>query len=117
MNTPTPVPPPPAAIPWYRSHVLQGILVAVIAQGLLRLKTQFGIDLTLSGIDANSAANWIIDGISAAALAYATRARVSKPMPAVTANKTQAAAINAANPQGLTMPAVPPTLKPPEDTQ
>jgi hypothetical protein len=114
MSTPDPVP-APAAIPWYKSHVLQGILVAVIAQGILRLKAQFGIDLSqyaAFGLDANGIAMWIMDIISAAALSYAARARVSKPMPAVTANKTQAAAINAVNPAGLPTPVIPPTVKP-----
>lgn len=111
MNTPDPTAPSfPAAIPWYRSHVLQGILVAVIAQGILRLKSQYGIDLSqyaALGLDPNSIANWVIDIISAAALSYSVRARIVKPMPAVTANKTQAAAINAVTPP-ITLP------KPPE---
>jgi hypothetical protein len=94
MSTPAPL--PPAAAPWYRSAVLQGILVAVIAQGLLRLKTQFGVDLSIYGLDANGLANWAMDIVSALALSYATRARLTqKAAPQITLTKAKADSLNA----------------------
>lgn len=81
MNSPDPVPQTP--IPWYKSQILLAILTAVVAQGLLRLKTQFHLDLTLYGVDANGAANWLMDIISAAAMAWAYHARVAKPLPPI----------------------------------
>lgn len=93
MNTPDPT--QPVAIPWYKSRVLQGILIAVVSQGILRVKQQFGLDLTLYGVDANSGAAWLLDVISALALAYSTRARISGPMPpVVTTTQPKADAIN-----------------------
>lgn len=100
MNTPAPV---VVAIPWYKSQVLQGLLIAVVSQGILRIKQQFGIDLTIYGIDANSGAAWLLDVISALAIAYSARARIASPLPQVTATTAQAAALNN-----------PPTAAPPE---
>lgn len=116
MSTPDPVQ-APAAVPWYNSQVLRSLLIAVVPQALLRLKTQFGIDLTTDGVDANMAVNVMMDAISAVAVYWAARARITKPMPTITLTKSQAEAINAVAPPTSPPAKVPPTLKPPEDTQ
>lgn len=87
MNTPVPVS-APAPIPWYRSAVLQGLLVAAATQVLLKIKNQYNIDLSVYGIDASSLASWVLNIISAAALTYAAHGRIAKPLPPVTFRKT-----------------------------
>jgi hypothetical protein len=84
----------PAAIPWYRSRILQGLLIAALVQGLGILKRQYHIDLSIYGLDANSIASWLMDALSAAAIAYAAHARVTLPMPMVTGSRASAQAIN-----------------------
>ena len=111
MNSPDPVPAtPPAVIPWYKSAVLRGIIAAVVPQLLTRAHKQFGLDLSLFGVDANMATDWIMDVISAAALAYATKARISKPLPAVALTKASAqkAMAQAASPPPADPPPPPP---------
>lgn len=97
MNTPDPVPPPtPAAIAWYRSHILQGILTVVVSQVIAKVTAQYHIDFAVLGLDVNSVVEWLMNIISAAAVAYATHARVTKPIPPVTLTKTEADKANTA---------------------
>lgn len=94
---PTPAPAaaaPPAAIPWYKSAVLRGILVCVIAQIGARVKAKYHIDFEMYGVTADSAAQWVLDTLSAAAIAYAAHGRVARPLPIVTRTRAAAAAIN-----------------------
>ena len=87
----------PAAAPWYKSAVLRGILVVLFTQVLARLATHFHLDsatLTALGINPDALAQMTLDGISAAALAYAAHGRVVKPLPQVTLTQKQADLVN-----------------------
>jgi hypothetical protein len=86
----------PAAIPWYKSHVLRALLTIALSQGIARLQSKFHIDVSLYGIGVNDMVSFLMDAISGVALAWAAKARVTMPQPTITATKTQAAAINAA---------------------
>lgn len=91
--------PSPAAIPWYKTAVIRGILVAVFTQLLAGVARKFHMDigaLAAIGLDANTLTEIALDGIGAAAAAYALHGRVVKPLPAVTLTKKQADAANAA---------------------
>jgi hypothetical protein len=99
--------PVPAAIPWYRSSVLQGLMVLVFTQLIAKLASHFHIDiaeLTSLGINADALTQWTLDGISALAVAYATHGRLVKPLPEITSSQPKADVINAATP--------PPTQEP-----
>lgn len=86
---------PPAAMPWYRSQILQGILTAIIAQLLARLTAKYHIDFSALGITANGAAQWVLDAVSAGAIAYAAHGRITqKAAPLLTASSARAAAVN-----------------------
>lgn len=90
---------PPAAIPWYRSTVLVGILTAVCTQVIARVQAKYHVDLAVFGINANDLAGWVLDGISAAAVAWAAHGRVTqKASPQVTLKPSTAKAINAQSP-------------------
>lgn len=115
MNSPNPVS-APAAAPWYQSNVIRGILVALFSWLLLFLKTKYKIDFVPFGVDANSLADAALLAIASGASAYAVRARVTGAMPTLTANKSQAAAINAVSPPIPTQATVRAST-PPEDTQ
>lgn len=91
--------PAPAAIPWYKTAVLRGILITFFTQAIARVAGKYHIDvaaLSALGINADLLAQMTLDGISALALAYAAHGRVVKPLPAVTLTKKQADAENAA---------------------
>lgn len=91
MNAPDPVPqPPPAPIPWYKSPVLVGILTAVSAQIIARVQSYWHINLAVFGIDASDLANWILDAVSAAAVAWAARSRIKSTAAPVTFKKPPA---------------------------
>lgn len=98
MNSPSPSDPTanaaPAAIPWYKSHILQGILTVVVTQVIAKVASLYHIDFAVLGLDVNSIVEWLMNIISAAAVAYATHARVTKPIPPVTLTKTEAAKAN-----------------------
>lgn len=99
MSTPQDQIPAPAAIPWYKTAVIRGILIAVFTQIIARVAAKFHMDvaaLAALGLDANTLTEIALDGISTAAAAYALHGRVVKPLPAVTLNQKQADAINAA---------------------
>jgi hypothetical protein len=90
---------PPAAIPWYKTAVIRGILIAAFTQLLAGVARKFHMDvgaLAAIGLDPNTLTEIALDGISAAAAAYAVHGRVVKPLPAVTLTKKQADAVNAA---------------------
>ena len=94
----------PAAIPWYHSAILRGILAAFFTQILARIASTYHIDLSLWGLNVDTCVQIALDGISAAALAYATHARTVKPIPQVTLTKSTADAINAAAAPGSVDP-------------
>jgi hypothetical protein len=78
---------PTAPIPWYQSRILVGILTAVCTQVLARVQAKFHVDLSVFGINANDLASWVLDAVSAIAIAVAAHARVTKPIPPVTFSK------------------------------
>jgi hypothetical protein len=84
----------PVAIPWYKSAVLRGILIAVLTQVLDKIQIRYHMNLSLFGLNAQDIADWVMDGISGAAITYAAHARVVKPSPVVTTTKAKADAIN-----------------------
>jgi hypothetical protein len=89
----------PAAIPWYKTAVIRGILVAVFTQLLAGVARKFHMDigaLAAIGLDANTLTEITLDGIGAAAAAYALHGRVVKPLPAVTLTRAKADELNAA---------------------
>ena len=93
MNSPDPL--EPVAIPWYKSKILQGILTGIVAQIVARLQSVYHIDITVWGLDVPSLVQWLMDLITAGAIAYTTHARVTqKSAPAVVATKKQADDIN-----------------------
>jgi hypothetical protein len=96
----------PAAIPWYRSNVLRGILVATIAG----IASRFHLTAKFAP-DASQIADTLLDLVSLAGAAYAAQARVRKPMPVVTTTKAQAEAINNAPAPPVLTEVVPPKKK------
>lgn len=84
----------PVAIPWYKSHILQGILTVVVTQLIAKVTSLYHIDFAVLGLDVNSIVEWLMNIISAAAVAYATHARVTKPIPLVTLTKIGADKVN-----------------------
>lgn len=82
MSDPTPVVVP--VTPWYKSQILQGILVAVITQ-LVAHSNLAGI---VTSDQVAGVVNWILEGISAAAAAYAARARIVGPVHPIAGTKT-----------------------------
>lgn len=93
------IPAPPAAIPWYKTAVIRGILIAFFTQVIARVAGRYHIDiagLSALGINADMLAQMTLDGISAMAGAYAIHGRVIKPLPAVTLTQKKADVENAA---------------------
>lgn len=91
----------PAAAPWYKSKILQGILTIVVTQVIGKLQTLYHFDTTLLGFGINDIVAWLMDIISAGAAFYATHARVTqKTVPVMTGTQTTADQINAVNPSG-----------------
>src|SRR5665213_2661735 len=88
----------PVAAPWYKSAVFRGILLILVTQAIAKAHQLFGIDVSAFGIDANSAADWLLEIASAAAAAYALHGRASKPLPQLTLTKKAADAVNASSP-------------------
>lgn len=82
------------AIPWYKSAVLRGLLIAVSTQVIDKVQAHYHMNLSIFGLDAQDIADWVLDVISAAAAAYAVHGRVSKPAPTVTLTKAAADAVN-----------------------
>lgn len=105
---------PPAAIPWYNSTVLRGILTIIVTQLVGRLQTQYHIDTTVLGLGVNDIVGWVMDLFSAGALAYMTRGRLrQKASSIITGTQSAADQINIDNPSGA--PHVTPTPDPPSD--
>lgn len=91
--------PAPAAVPWYKTAVIRGILIAAFTQIIAGIARKLHMDvaaLAAFGLDANTLTEIALDGISTAAAAYAIHGRVVKPLPAVTLTKKQADVENAA---------------------
>ena len=111
---------PPAAIPWYKTAVIRGILIAFFTQVIAGVARKFHMDvagLAAIGLDANTLTEIVLDGISTAAAAYALHGRVVKPLPAVTLTKKGADAVNAAAAQNGGSNSAAPLSQPPEKTQ
>lgn len=91
----------PAAAPWYKSKILQGILTIVVTQLIGKLQTLYHFDTTLLGFGINDIVAWLMDVISAAAAFYATHARITqKAVPIMTGTQSTADQINTDNPAG-----------------
>lgn len=101
----------PVAIPWYKSAVLKGILIAVITQLIDKIQIHYHMNLSLFGLNPQDIADWAMDAISAAAMGYAVHGRVTKPAPVVTLTKAKAEAINE-QPAPLATPAPEKVLAP-----
>lgn len=89
----------PAAIPWYKSAVFRGFLIAFFTQVIARVASKYHIDvavLTEFGINADLLTQMALDGIATMAGAYALHARATKAMPAITVTRKQADVANAA---------------------
>lgn len=85
------------AIPWYKSRILQGILTVAVTQLIGRVQAQYHVDLSVMGISVTDIVSWLMDMISAGALAWAAHARIalSVPIPpVVTLTKSEAEAAN-----------------------
>lgn len=98
-------------IPWYKSAILKGIVTALCAQALKGVADHFHIKsdtLATLSLDPNGLADWIMNVLSTAALAYAAHARVVHPVPPVTLTKASADAANFSQP---VKPAPPETPK------
>jgi hypothetical protein len=78
------------SIPWYKSRILQGILTIVVTQLIAKITGMWHIDFAVLGLDVNSIVEWLMNIISAAAVAYATHARATKPIPPITLTQTGA---------------------------
>ncbi len=97
---------PPAAMPWYKSTVLRGVLTIVVTQIVSHAQAQYHFDTQLLGLGVNDIVSWVMDLISA--LAYMTHGRVTqKSAPTITASQSTADQINADNPAGAPTNATP----------
>ena len=92
-------------IPWWQSKILQGLLVAVVTQGLAHSGLA-GVITTDQGVQI---INWILEGVSGLAAGYAAHARITSPVPPIAGTKTAKAATDGAT--------AAPLAKPPEDKQ
>lgn len=91
----------PAAIPWYKSTILRGVLTIVVTQVLAHAQAQFHFDAQVMGLNVNDVVGYIMDLISAGALAYMTHGRVTqKSTPTITGTQAGADQINIDNPSG-----------------
>lgn len=93
--------PPPAAMPWYKSSILRGVLTIIVTQVINHAQAQYHFDTQLLGFGVNDVVALIMDMISAGALAYMTHGRVTqKSAPMITVTQATATQINIANPLG-----------------
>ena len=102
--------PPVPVTPWYKSQILQGLIVAVVAQLLAHL----GLAKIITSDQAVQIVNWGLQGLSALAAAYAARARVVGPVHPIAGTKTAQAAIAAATPDKMASNA--PLIQPPPES-
>jgi hypothetical protein len=85
----------PAAIPWYQSKIIRGIVAGVVAQIIKRVQETYHIDLSVLGISANDLVAGAMDFIALAAVAFTARARLTQTSaPVITASKKKADVIN-----------------------
>jgi hypothetical protein len=108
MNSPDPV--PPAVIPWYKSTILRGILIAFATQLIDKIQIRYHMNLSLFGLNAQDVADWAMDAISAGAMAWAVKGRVVGPVPPVALNKAAAQAANSCSSTTPDSPAQPPKV-------
>lgn len=113
MSDDTLQPTPPAAIPWYHSAILRGILAAFFTQVIAGVNRKYHVDLNVWGLDVSTCTEIALNGLSTIALAYAFHARTVKPIPAVTFTKSKADALNAAQASDAVAPPVPVSVDPP----
>jgi hypothetical protein len=69
------------AVVWYKSRILQSLLTIVVTQIIAKVTAQYHIDFAVLGLTADNIVQWIMDGISAAAVYWATHARVAPQVP------------------------------------
>lgn len=91
--------PTPVAIPWYRSQQLQAILTIVFTQVLARVsayvQAKYQFDVAVLGLTPGELVEWAMDGLSAAAVYWATHARVTqKTAPKIVSSQPKADVIN-----------------------
>jgi hypothetical protein len=92
MNTPDPVTSPPVEVtPWYKSKILNGILVAVITQ----LLAHSNAAALFTPDQVTGVVNWILEGVSALAATYAAQARIVGPVHPIAGTKTAQNAVMA----------------------
>lgn len=85
------------ALPWYKSRILRGLLTIVVTQLIAKITAQYHINFAILGLDINSIVEWLMNLISAGAVAYATHARVAPSVPippVITLTKASADAKN-----------------------
>jgi hypothetical protein len=78
--------------PWYKSQILQGIIIAVVAQAL----THSGLISIITPDQGVAVVNYCLESLSFAAAAYAARARLVGPVHPIAGTKTAQAAVDAA---------------------
>lgn len=88
--------PTPTTIPWYKSQILQGLIVAVVAQVL----AHSGLAAVITPDQGVAIVNWILEALSAGAAAYAARARVVGPVHPIAGTQTAKNALAAAGEPG-----------------
>lgn len=94
-TTQTDVPVPVAAVPWYQSKIIRGIVAGAIAQIISRVQAKWHVDIAVFGLSVTDIVSGAMDGITAIAVAYTARARINQTAtPAVVLTKTQADTIN-----------------------
>lgn len=85
----------PVAIPWYKSDIMRGIVTGVVAQLIAKLQAKFHLDLAAWGLSDGTIVTIVMDGITALAIAYTARARLTqKSAPSITLTAKKAETIN-----------------------
>lgn len=94
MSTPDPV--TPAAIPWYQSTMLRGLVVILVSQAVARVQSQFHLDVPGAlGLTVNDLVNAAMDALALFGAGLVVHGRVTqKAAPVITATRTGAAKIN-----------------------
>jgi hypothetical protein len=85
----------PAAIPWYQSKVLQGVVTGLVAQVVSKVQAKYNFDITVLGITVNDLVSGVMDLITLVAVGWTARARLTqKTSPQIVASQPKADSIN-----------------------
>lgn len=84
----------PTAIPWYQSHTIRALLVAVLSQVLVLFKPTQNL-----APQAQPLVDSLLEIITICAAGWAGHARVTKPLPDIVATQAAATAINQKPPE------------------